>query len=128
MTVESLSDALEKLDESKMMALAKSNKYGIILDYFDQIIEQSRRQVTNYAKMKLHFWIVKQTFSHEGEMWCDKIKGIERQNLFNEFLKLYKDAYEKPYDNYQPRTRSFHLENFKAYMMWKYRELRKKNA
>lgn len=93
-----------------------------IFSSLDKIIALREQQIQNYHKLKLSLWMEHQCRNHVGHMWCDKITGTERQGLFNDFLVLYKNGHGEPFDGYERRTRSYHLENFKAHMMWYYRK------
>ncbi len=97
----------------------KSQSVDLLINYLDV-------QKQNLYKLKLSLWLEKQAKEHKGEWWTEKeITKPEANNLFSEFLKLYEDAYGKKYDDYSPFRKSYHFENWKAFMKWSFRRIHK---
>lgn len=104
-----------------MLDAIKMGKFKIMYEDLDKMIELCEKKIQVVSRIKLTLWVQEQTVTKSNENWADKMKPSECRKLFDEFLVLYEKAHGEKYDRYEPATRTYHFENFKAYMMWKYR-------
>ncbi len=107
-----------------MLDAIKLGKFKIIYDDIDRLVENLEQQIQKICQIKLTLWVQEQTVTKSNEHWADKMNPAECRKIFDEFLVLYEKAHGEKYDRYEPATRTYHFENFKAYMMWKYRHFK----
>jgi len=100
---------------------AKEGKFKVLYDDIDKLIESLEQQIQSQNKIKFTVWMHELCATNTSEYWADKMNPAKCRKLFDKFLVLYEKAHGEPYDSYEPATRTYHFENFKAYMMWKYR-------
>lgn len=116
------------MNHQKILDSIKLGKFKILYEDLDKLVEICEKKIQTVNKIKLTLWVEEQTITKSDEHWADKMKPSECRKLFEKFLVLYEKAHGEKYDGYEPTTRSYHFENFKAYMMWQYRHfLERKN-
>jgi len=91
----------------------------------DKVINLKNHQMVLVHKLKLSVFAQHLTKTHDDEFWIDHIDKKEAKKLFDQFLELYQNALEKPFDRYERKTREYHFENFKAYFIWHFRNHKK---
>jgi len=112
---------LENLE--KMKSAIESGKYQETLDKIDALIEVEKKQVRKLHQLKLSLVEHQLALSHDNEHWADKMNPEKARKLFQEYLVLYESAFGKQFDDYNPKTKSYHFENWKARMMWNHRKI-----
>lgn len=103
------------------------NNYRQALIQCDKAIELSEKSLMLKHQLKLSIFremLVAEYGKKYGEMWTEKIDKKQAKKLFDEFIVMYQNAFGKPYNNYERRTREYHFQNWKAMMMWDTRKIK----
>jgi len=91
----------------------------------DKVIELTKHKMKLVHQLKFTLYIDHQTRSKNDEYWIDHIEKKKAKELFDKFLELYQNSHDEPFDRYERKTREYHFENFKAYMIWHFRNHKK---
>ncbi|MCV0393691.1 MAG: hypothetical protein K5790_10455 [Nitrosopumilus sp.] len=110
---------------TKAQELADAGKFDKALKSMDDAIELNEKSNMLMHKMKFMIFRQQLALTHDNEWWTEDIPKPEAMKIFDEFLVMYKKAFGKSYNDYSPLRKSFHFENWKCFMKWDFRNIRK---
>ena len=106
------------------LSTVELDNYQKTMHSIDEILKLKEEQLQKIHQLKLSLFRDRMVAIHDEEMWADHIPKADAKILFREFMALWKNAFDQPFDNYEYNIRNeqFHFENWKATMMWDYRK------